>query len=110
MEISSIIFALSTIYTITLIPSLKRFITDLLSLCNYPLREEALNQLDKKIKETNERITDLVIMQRFRYQDLKNELDKTIEQNEFRNRIHCLEDRVTTLSEKIGILLNKLDP
>ena len=50
MEISSIVFALSTIYTITLIPSLKRFITDLLSLCNYPLREEALNQLDKKIK------------------------------------------------------------
>jgi len=79
----------------------------------YPVPQETSDSqtLLEELNDLRERMDDLIIISRFRFRDFREDIISIQSQdmNEFRNRIHLLEDRMNSVSSSVLKLFQQME-
>jgi predicted nucleic acid-binding Zn-ribbon protein len=86
-------------------PTLKWITNGIQDMTQYPIPHETSESqtLLERINDLMERMDDLIIVNRLHFNEFRKDIIsiQTTEMNEFRNRIHLLEDRMNSISSTV---------
>ena len=94
-------------------PVLKWVTNGIQNMNQYPVPQETSDSqtLLEELNDLRERMDDLIIISRFRFRDFREDIISIQSQdmNEFRNRIHLLEDRMNSVSSSVLKLFQQME-
>ena len=94
-------------------PTIKWITNGIQNMTQYPVAQETsdYHTLLEELNDLKERMDDLIIINRFRFHDFREDIIsiQSQEMNEFRNRIHLLEDRMNSISSSVLKLFQQME-